>query len=394
MVQKKLSIIPQAIPYLSGNEKKYLTSCVNSGFVASSGDFLKKFKKKISNVSGGGYVTLTSSGSAALHTSLLTLSIKKNDMVFVPSYTFIATVNAIKLSGAEPFFIDIKKDSLNIDENLIENIIKKNCFKNKKGNIIYKKNKKKIAAIMPVFTFGLPAEMKKIKRICNKYKLKLIVDSACAIGSEYKSSKLSKMGADLSILSFNANKIITSGGGGAIITRKKSLNKRSEYISSNAKKNKNGYIFDEIGFNYRMNNIQAAVGLAQIEMLNLFLKKKKFIKDFYDKSLKKEIAFNLIKQLPKKFDRKSSNWLSGFIVDQNCEKLKKFLTKNKIQCDDFWKPCHLQKPYIRSEKSSMNVTNDIWKKILILPSSTNIKIKDLRYIVTILKKFFNKNYQD
>ena len=278
MVQRKLSIIPQAIPNLKGNEIKYLKKCIKTGYVASSGTFLNKFKKKISNMSGGGYVTLTSSGSSAIHTSLLALSIKKGSMIFVPSYTFIATANAIKLSGAEPFFVDIKKDTLNINEKLIEKIIKEKCFLNKNGNLIYKKNKKIISAIMPVFTLGMPADMNELKAICKKYNLKLIVDAACAIGSQYKNSKLNEMGADLSILSFNANKIITSGGGGAIISRTKSLYKMTEYYSSNSKKYKNKYIFDDIGFNHRMNNIQAAVGYAQIELLNLFLKKKKIYK--------------------------------------------------------------------------------------------------------------------
>ena len=123
---------------------------------------------------------------------------------------------------------------------------------------------------MSVFTLGMPADMNELKLICEKYKLKLIVDAACAIGSQYKNYKLTQMGADLSILSFNANKIITSGGGGAVISRKKSLYKQTEYYSSNSKKYKNKYIFDDIGFNYRMNNIQAAVGLAQIELLNFF----------------------------------------------------------------------------------------------------------------------------
>ena len=390
MVQKKLSVIPQSIPNLKGNEIRYLKKCIDTGFVASSGIFLDKFKKKISNISGGGYVTLTSSGSSALHTSLLALSIKKGDMVFVPSYTFIASANAIKLSGAEPFFVDIKKDTLNIDENLIKKIIKEKCYFKKNGDLIYKKNKKRISAIMPVFTLGMPADMSNLKAICRKYKLKLVVDAACAIGSEYKNYKVSEMGADLSILSFNANKIITSGGGGAIITRKKSLHKLTEYFSSNAKKFKDKYIFDDIGFNYRMNNIQAAIGLAQIEMVSSFLKKKKYIRNFYDKNLKKEVLLKYITKLPSKYNIKSSNWLSGYLINNKYEKLKKYLNKNNTYCEDFWKPCHLQKPYLKAEKSSMRITNSVWNKILILPSSTGIKDNDLKKIVSKIKKFYYK----
>ena len=391
MVQKKNLMIPQSIPNLIGKEKKYLNECVESGYIASAGKFLNKFKKKISKVTKAKYVTLTSSGSTALHASLLSLSIKKDEIILLPSFTFIATVNAIKLTGAEPYFIDIKKDTFNIDEDLIEKEIKNNCFKDKKGQIFLKKNKKKISAIMPVFTFGLPAEMKKIRNICNKYNLKLIIDAACAIGAEYKTLKLGQMGADLTVLSFNSNKIITSGGGGAIISNKKNLHKKTELFCSNFKNYENKYIFNEIGFNYRMNNIQAAIGCAQIENLNFFLKQKKYIRDYYNNDLKEEISKKKITELPFKNDRKSSNWLSGFLVNKNYEKIKNYLKSNNIYSEDFWKPCHLQKPYLKSEKSSMRITNEIWKKILILPSSTNLSKKNLDKIIKLIKKFFFKN---
>lgn len=244
---------------------------------------------------------------------------------------------------------------------------------------------------MPVFTFGLPAEMKKIRNICNKYNLKLIIDAACAIGAEYKTLKLGQMGADLTVLSFNSNKIITSGGGGAIISNKKNLHKKTELFCSNFKNYENKYIFNEIGFNYRMNNIQAAIGCAQIENLNFFLKQKKYIRDYYNNDLKEEISKKKITELPFKNDRKSSNWLSGFLVNKNYEKIKNYLKSNNIYSEDFWKPCHLQKPYLKSEKSSMRITNEIWKKILILPSSTNLSKKNLDKIIKLIKKFFFKN---
>jgi perosamine synthetase len=390
MAQKKTPVILQAVPNLLGNESNYLKKCVRSNFVASSGEYLQKFKKAISKNSGQSYVTLTSSGSTALHTSLIALSIKKGDMVLVPSYTFIATINAITLSGAEPFFVDIKEDTLNIDEKLIEKLIIKQCYTNKNGQLIYKKNKKKIVAVMPVFTFGLPADMKKINSICKKYNLKIIIDAACAIGSEYKGKPLARMGADLAVLSFNANKIITSGGGGAVITKRIKYHKKTELYSSNYKKFNDKYIFDEIGFNHRMNNIQAAIGFAQIEKLNFFLYKKKLIRDFYNKKMKKEIEDKKLFIFPEKKDRKSSNWLSGFIVNKHSDykKIKKHLNKKNIQISDFWKPCHLQKPYINREKTSMKITNKIWKKVLILPSSTSLTENNLNFVYKSLRYCF------
>ena len=185
MVQKKLSLIPTSIPNLLGNEKKYLKDCVDSNYVASSGKYLNLFKKKISKLNGGGYVTLTSSGSTALHLANF-IANKKGDLVFVPSYTFIATVNAIKLAGAEPFFVDISEKSLNLDEELLEKIIKKDCFLNNKKELIYKKNRKKISTLLTVFSLGLPSNMKFLKSLCIKYNLNFVVDAACAIGSKYR----------------------------------------------------------------------------------------------------------------------------------------------------------------------------------------------------------------
>ena len=388
MVQRKLSLIPTSIPNLLGNEKKYLKDCIDSNYVASSGKYLNLFKKKISKHNGGGYVTLTSSGSTALHLALISLKIKKGDLVFVPSYTFIATVNAIKLAGAEPFFVDISEKSLNLDEELLEKIIRNDCFLNSKKELIYKKNKKRISSLLTVFSLGLPSNMKFLKSLCIKYNLNFVVDAACAIGSKYMNLKLSRMGADFYILSFNANKIITSGGGGALITSKKTLYNMSKLLSSNAKKHPDKYEFDKIGYNYRMNNIQAAVGLAQIENLKLFLKKKKFVRNFYEKYLQKEINKKYLKKLPELSKRESSNWLSGFIVNKGNKNIRNFLKKKNIQSGLFWKPCHLQVPYKNSIRTSMKITEKLWKKILILPSSTSIKNKDLNFVAKNIRQYF------
>ena len=378
-------MLRESVPNLSKEEKNNLIQCITSGYVASDGEFLPKFAKEISKISGG-HCTLTSSGSSALHTSLLTLNVGFNDLVICPSYSFIAPINAIKLVGAEPWFFDINEKNWALDENLLESELKKNTFKNSRNETIHRKMLKKVSAIIVVYTLGLPAHMDKIKKISKKYNLKIIADAAGAFGAEINKKKISEMGADLSIISFNSNKIITSGGGGAVISSSKKLQLRAFHLASNAKMLNMGYEHDAIGYNHRMNNIQAAVGFAQIKKIKFFLKTKKRIRKFYIDSLKRFINSYLL-NFPSQKHFVSSNWLSGFLVLKDIRKLRIELNKNKISSKTFWKPIHLQKPYKNALKTRMNITNKIWEKVLILPSSTNIKKEDLLFVVKIIKNF-------
>ena len=370
-------------PNLKGNEKKYLTNCIKSNFVSSHGIYLKKFENKIKQYTKSNGAVLTSSGSAALHLALLSLGVKKDEVVIAPSFTFAATINAITLTGAEPWLFDIDLNDWNLNLDQLDNEIKLKTKKDSSGRTVLKKNNKKISALVIVYSFGLLPDMKLLKKILNKHKIPIIADAACSLGAKMNNKPIGKVGADISIISFNGNKTITTGGGGALISNNLKLLNRARYFGNNARSNPD-YTFNEVGFNYRMNNIQAALGLAQIERINFYLKKKKFINTYYKKKLNK---LNL-KFFPEKKNFQSSCWFSGLVVNKNPDKIRTYLNKMNIESRKFWKPMHLQKPYLKCLKTSMINTNYIWNKIITFPSGTGLTIQNLDKISSTLFRYY------
>ena len=272
-------MIPLSVPNLKGNEKKYLKECIDTEFVSSVGKFVDLFEKKISRYTNSKYAVACTSGTAALHLSLRIIGVKSQDEVIVPTMTFIATANAIKYLNASPIFMDCD-EYYNIDVKKLLNFLKFNTFF-KNGYTYNKKTKKIIKAIIPVHVSGNAVNLKPILNICKKKNILIIEDAAEALGTFYidnkKKGKHAGTIGDIGCLSFNGNKIITSGGGGMIITNNKELAKKARYLSTQATNDSINYVHNEIGYNYRLTNIQAAVGLAQLEKINLFIKKKKYI---------------------------------------------------------------------------------------------------------------------
>ena len=239
----------------------------------------------------------------------------------------------------------------------------------------HKKTKQKISTILTVYSLGQISNIKNLKKIARKFKLKIISDGACALGAKYEKKKIGELDVDITTLSFNGNKTITSGGGGALIFNKKKYLITSRMYSNNGRTGQI-YNYNKIGFNYRMNNIQAAIGLAQIKKINYFLKKKKIIRQYYNKNfecIKKNLEF-----FPENKNNENTYWLSGFVLKKgNPNLLRKYLINKKIECREFWQPIDIQKPYKNSLKTSMTVTKELWNRIIILPSSTGISIKQL-----------------
>ena len=370
-------------PNLKGNEKKYLINCIKSNFVSSHGVYLEKFENKIKQFTESKGAVLTSSGSAALNLALLSLGVKRDEIVIAPSFTFAATINAITLTGAKPWLFDVNLDDWNLNLDQLDKELKLKTKNDSSGKTVLKKNNKKISALIVVYSFGLLPNMKLLKKIANKYRIPIIADAACSLGAKMNDKSIGNVGADLSIISFNGNKTITTGGGGALISNNLRLLKKAKYFGSNARSNPD-YTFNEVGFNYRMNNIQAALGLAQIEKINFYLKKKIFINTYYKKKLNKlDLKF-----FPEKKNFQSSCWFSGFIAKKNSNKVRNYLNKMDIESRKFWKPMHLQKPYLKCLKTSMVNTNYIWNKIVTLPSGTGLSKKSLDKISSTLLKYY------
>lgn len=303
--------IPLHTTFLKGNEKKYLMECIDDNFVSSSGRFVDKFEKRFSNFVKAKYAVACSSGTAALHLALEVAGVKKDDLVIVSSLTFIATVNVIKYVGAKPVFIDSNERTAQIEPSNIEKFLKKECAFDGKL-CFHKKSKRRIAAILPAHILGHAAEINKIVSISKKYKIKVIEDAAEAVGVKVKGKYAGTFGL-VGCYSFNGNKIITSGGGGMVVTNNLKIAEKAKFLSIQAKNKGFEYIHKEVGFNYRMSNIQAAVGLGQLESINKLIKEKIRIAKIYIKNFKNIPEISWIS--PDEFTE-STWWLFTILIDK------------------------------------------------------------------------------
>ena len=377
-----------SIPSLRGKEYKYLEECITTNFVSSVGPFVKKFENSIAKDIGllENQTVVTSSGTAALQLGLLALGVKPNDLVIIPSYTFIATANAVSHTGAKPWIFDTEMNYLTIDPKKLDKELEQRTFK-QNGFSFHKDTKQKISCIIPVHVFGSPPDIEVIKLIADKYSIPILLDSACGIGSKYRGKKLGQNKLS-GIISFNGNKTITSGSGGVFYSSEQTVVDKVRHLSSTAKCS-NNYEHDEIGYNHRMSNIQAALGLAQLEQLEKIVAAKKIIHQNYKNEFINLKQCNLINEPPW---GESSHWLNAILINKSnskdIEKLIQKLKAYKIRANYFWKPLHLQKPYKNNLQANLYALDDIQQRILILPSSPQLKMADQSKVIDIIKSFF------
>jgi len=358
-------------PLFCGNEIKYLKKTITTNLVSSIGPFVEKFENQIIKYTRSKYAISVINGTEALHLSLVACGVKNDDEVLVPTITFAGTANAIVYSGAIPHFVDSEFETLGIDPLKLEKYLEKITIK--KGKFyINKKTKRKISAIMPVHVFGNICQIIKILKIAKKYNLIVIEDAAEALGSFFKNKHSGTYGL-VGCFSFNGNKILTTGGGGAIITNNKLLAKKIKHLSTTAKINHCWeYNHDAVGYNFRMPNLNAALGSAQIENLNKFLKSKRKLFLRYCKEFKKLKDVILI-QNPK--FSKSNNWLNTiFIKNSSIKKRNKVLSlaqKNRIFLRPVWKPLHTLKHFNKMPRMNLDAAIKIYKSCINLPSSAS-----------------------
>ena len=356
-------------PYFSKDEITLLNDCVKSSYVATSGKYIDLFEKKLKKITKSKDVVTVLNGTVALKICLKILGIQNGDEVLVPSLTFVGTVNAIKHAGGTPHFIDTDINTLGIDNNKLKKYIKQISQKNSKGYYINKKTKKKIFAVIPVHVFGNVGKIDELCKIANSFNLKIIEDAAEGLNSFYKKKHVGNFG-DLGILSFNANKIITTGGGGAIICGSTKMGKKIRHLTSTAKiKHKWEFLHDEIGWNYRMNNLSSALGCAQ---LNKFSKIKKFKNNLSNKYLKNSKKFKNINFLKEPKFCKSNKWMNVILVDGlslgERNKILGLLHKKGVKCRPIWKLIHKLKMYKKSPRSDLSNAKKLETRIFCLPS--------------------------
>ena len=357
-------------PDIQSNDYFNLKNCVLKNQVSASGDFEKKLELEIKKITKAKFVILTNSGTSALHISCIVSGVKKNDEVLVPAFTFVASANAVKYCDAEPHFIDIEPENFTINVKKLDSYLQKNTYK--KNNLLYnKKTKKIIRAIMPVHPYGHPCNMVSIQKLAKKYNLKIIEDAADALGSYYNGKHVGTFG-DIGIISFNGNKIITSGAGGAILTNKKNLAKRCRHLISTAKIiHPYKLIHNEIGFNYRISNINAALAHSQIKRFYKILKKKRSLYKKYSLFFKNNPYFKLVSE-PR--NSQSNYWLQTIIVNKkNNREIKsiiKIFFNKKIYVRLGWELMSKLRPFNKCPKMNLSIATTIQPRIINLPSSS------------------------
>ena len=359
-------------PCFSQKEIFHINKCIRSSYVSSSGEYIEKFKKKIKQITKSKYVCCVNSATSALHLSLVAIGIKEKDIVIIPNLNFIAAANAVKYCKASILLADIEEETLGLDfDNL--NIFFKNNVKIKNKKVFLKYNNKPIKALILLHTFGHPANLSKAIKFCKKYNIHLIEDAAEALGSYYKQKHVGTFG-DIGLISFNGNKIVTSGSGGVVMTNNKKIFDNISHLSQvSKKKHQWKFLYDKVGYNYKMPNINAALGYANIQNLPLFLKNKRKLFKKYEDKFKNIKNIKIFKE-PK--NCKSNYWLQTLLIKKsNRKKLNYFidqLNKKGFFVRAGWTLLHEIKYLSKSFKTDLKNSIRLYNQIISLPSSPQL----------------------
>lgn len=393
---KKNKVINLSVPNLSVEPiLKNLRECLESGWVSTGGRFISEFENKVAKYVGIDKAVGVQSGTAGLHLALRVLGVKSGEEVIAPTLTFIAAVNPITYLGAEPVFIDCD-DTLCMDPIKLRRFCEEEC-ELREGQLYNKKSGKCIKAIVVVHVFGNMADMEKIMDIAREYNLKVLEDSTEALGSYYIEGRYAGKYAgtigDMGVYSFNANKIITTGGGGMVVSNNRELLKKVRFLSVQAKTDPLYFVHDEIGYNYRMLNIQAALGTDQIDRLERFIEAK--IKNYklYKDGIKNIEGLELLS-----FNQgiRANHWFYSLLVDKERYGLDKDellikLNEMGIQTRHIWGLIHEQKPYLKHEAYMMEKSTYYIDRILNIPCSSSLTEREVEHVIEVLKKLGSGN---
>ena len=363
------AFIPLHIPRFEGKEREYVMDAIDSTFVSSVGAYVDKFEEMMCDITGAKHAVATVNGTSALHTALILAGVEMEDEVITQPLTFVATANAIAYTGAKPVFVDVDRDTLGLSPMKLGRFLSE-TLDNIDGEWINRFTGRRIAACVPMHTFGLPARVDEIREICDQYDITLVEDSAESLGSTWKGRHTGRFGT-LGVFSFNGNKTVTAGGGGAIITDDDDLAKRAKHITTTAKKpHKWEYVHDEIGYNYRMPNLNAALACAQLEQLATYIENKRKLADSYREFFSsKNIEF--INEIE---SAKSNYWLNAVCLEDR-EQRDRFLAytnENGVMTRPIW--CLMNKLEMFSDCQTGDLSNSEWleDRIVNIPSSVRL----------------------
>ncbi len=362
-------------PHMGGKEQEFVKEAFDTNWVAPLGPNVDGLEKDLVNFTGSKHAAALSSGTSAIHLALILLGVKYGDMVLCQSFTFSASANPIVYQGATPVFIDSEKDTWNMSPEFLEQAILDLIAKDKKPK-----------AIIPVHLYGLPANMERIMAIANHYEIPVIEDAAEALGSTINGKACGTFG-QLGVLSFNGNKIITTSGGGALISDNEEWITKSRFLATQARDNAPHYQHSHIGYNYRMSNITAGIGRGQMIVLNDRVKQRRYNFDYYKKALGACKGISFVDELPGSF---ANRWLTCILVNPNetggitREDIRLALEKENIECRPLWKPMHLQPVFANVPFYGDGTSEKLFEDGLCLPSGSNLNDTDLDRVVNAI----------
>jgi len=359
--------VPLHEPTFNEKEVEYVTDCIKTGWVSSVGAYVNRFEEDLAKFVGVKRAVAVVNGTAALHIALKVAGVKAEDEVLMPSLTFIATANAVSYLGAVPHFIDVSFNTLGVDADKLK-IYLEQIGTTKNNQLYNRETGRRISALVPMHTFGHAADIEGLLTVCDMYNLALVEDAAESLGTYYKGKHTGSFGK-VSALSFNGNKIMTTGGGGAIVTDDDAIADYAKHLTTTAKiPHRWAYEHDEIGFNYRMPNLNAALGCAQLEKMPTFIQQKRDLTKHYEQWLGNLEGVHLFKE-PE--NTRSNYWLQTILLDEhiNRDEVLSFLNEQGVMSRPIWTPMHHLAIYQNCPKSDLNVTEQLNRRVVNIPST-------------------------
>jgi perosamine synthetase len=370
------------VPYLGGNEWRYLKECLDTNWVSSAGPFVDRFEREIAAYTGVRHAVATVNGTAALHVALLVAGVRPGDEVLVPTLTFVATANAIRYCGADPVFMDSEAATWNIDPEKVDDFLRRECDV-RDGAVIDRATGRRVSTLLPVHLYGHPADLDALEEVTRRWPLALVEDAAEALGARYKDARVGARGL-ASCLSFNGNKIITSGGGGMVLTDDEALARRARHLTTQAREPGPEWIHREVGFNYRLTNLHAALGVAQLEQLDGFIEAKRATAQAYSKALVALDGVTPLEEAPWAF---STYWMYSVLLGAGWGDVRALIARTNeqgIQLRPLWRPLHQQPAFAGCRSHRIEIADRLYDRGVSLPCSVGITSEEREAVVAAL----------
>ena len=380
-------MIPLAVPNISGHEWAYVKDCLDTGWVSSVGDYVTRFETGLAAYVGAKHGVAVASGTAALHLALQLSGISRDEEVVMPSLTFIAPANALRYVGAWPVFVDVDAEFWQLDPNQLEAFLREDCTQ-EAGGLRNRRTGRRVSGVLPVDTLGHPCDLEPILLLAREFGLAVVEDACESLGAHYRDRPLGQW-SPITCFSFNGNKTITTGGGGMIVTDDGDFARKGRYFATQAKDDPVEYVHGAVGYNYRLTNVQAAVGCAQLECLDAFIERKRAIAQRYTETLQSVPGITPMNEAPWV---RSAFWLFTVLVDEarygmDSRRLLRTLDECGVQTRPLWQPLHRSPAHTKSYARSCPVAERLSRDALSLPSSTNLTEQQQESVIAAVRRY-------